>query len=421
MIKIFLFSVSTLTILTTQNCSELYQDAEQEIQELIDQKDDRIRLAIDGVFYQNSEVSGIARVWNELLKIWQSDEEFKDFDIFYLKREGTNFPKMNVSPKRLISMRPFAYGEQNQLTEETNLQVILENHRIDIFMSTYYSKPLNNHFPYLALLYDMIPEITDIMHDIQFLKKKWFSNASRALSISEYSANLACEVFYKKSAPCKKGVTIAYPGVDPNFTLKNEEEIKKTLNKYDLMKKYFLFVGLGDGYKNCELIAKTLAQYPDEWFDDYDFVQISGKPNCFKNEFFEKRSSNYRFLSNLSNQELQSLYAGAHSVVYPSRHEGFGLPIVESQASGVPIIIQRTSVLPEIAGEAAIYYEENTPQSLYEAMKKSEDISLREEIIEKGLELSKEFTWLRFARIMADEIRAVYADNYLNKRLILKG
>jgi glycosyltransferase involved in cell wall biosynthesis len=96
---------------------------------------------------------------------------------------------------------------------------------------------------------------------------------------------------------------------------------------------------------------------------------------------------------------LRCLYSHADLFVFPSRYEGFGLPVLEAMACGVSVITSNATALPEVAGDAAILINPEDPEELAEAMiRVLEDKSLRETLQEKGIERAREFTWAQTAR-----------------------
>jgi glycosyltransferase involved in cell wall biosynthesis len=98
-------------------------------------------------------------------------------------------------------------------------------------------------------------------------------------------------------------------------------------------------------------------------------------------------------------QELPLWYNAAQLFVYPSRFEGFGLPVLEAMACGTPVITTNVASLPEVAGDAALFVSPDDEAQLVEAMRCAlGDESLRQEMVAKGLARSAEFTWARTAR-----------------------
>jgi glycosyltransferase involved in cell wall biosynthesis len=96
--------------------------------------------------------------------------------------------------------------------------------------------------------------------------------------------------------------------------------------------------------------------------------------------------------------ELQSLYQSASVLLFPSLEEGFGIPVLEAMANGLPVVASRTASLPEAGGEAALYVDPHDPQDIAEKVLRAvEDPELRRSMIQRGLERAREFSWQRVA------------------------
>jgi glycosyltransferase involved in cell wall biosynthesis len=92
------------------------------------------------------------------------------------------------------------------------------------------------------------------------------------------------------------------------------------------------------------------------------------------------------------------LYAGATAFICPSLYEGFGMPVLEAMAAGVPVLTSNTSALPEVSGDAAILIDPTDTQAIAESLVRSaNDPTLRRDLIERGLAHVQSFTWERCA------------------------
>ena len=98
----------------------------------------------------------------------------------------------------------------------------------------------------------------------------------------------------------------------------------------------------------------------------------------------------------VDHEGLASLYRGAACLVFPSRYEGFGLPVLESMASGTPVVASRAGAVPEVAGEAAVLVEPGDAEALAQGIR--EVLDDRDRFVAAGLARAKQFTWAETAR-----------------------
>jgi glycosyltransferase involved in cell wall biosynthesis len=97
-------------------------------------------------------------------------------------------------------------------------------------------------------------------------------------------------------------------------------------------------------------------------------------------------------------EELRFLYQSASVLLFPSWEEGFGLPVLEAMANGLPVVASRTASLPEVGGDAALYVDPHDPRDLGEKVRRAvEDSELREKMVRQGLERARQFSWQRVA------------------------
>jgi glycosyltransferase involved in cell wall biosynthesis len=113
-----------------------------------------------------------------------------------------------------------------------------------------------------------------------------------------------------------------------------------------------------------------------------------------------------RFPARVSNNELEGLWALARAFVFPSLYEGFGLPVLEAMARGVPAACSDASSLPEVAGDAALLFDPHDESVIAEALRRLlNDPALRESLRTRGLARVAEFTWERTARLTLESYR----------------
>jgi len=185
-----------------------------------------------------------------------------------------------------------------------------------------------------------------------------------------------------------------------------EEGIPKEKKpNYDISSEFFLFVSSLEPGKNARLIREV--------YQLAESKQINLPPLLLAGTRFPGVAhegpppQNWRFLGHQTDEALVYLYRRALALLFPSKYEGFGLPVVEAQALGCPVICSRVASLPEVGGEAA-YYSEMTPAAYLEAMLRlMRDGPLRRELVEKGKAHSAKFSWSKCARETVEVYRHV--------------
>ncbi len=175
-------------------------------------------------------------------------------------------------------------------------------------------------------------------------------------------------------------ITVIYEAPSGDFKPQPEDKIRKFREKYNLPDKFVLAIG-GIGERRNLSRVKEAAK-------DYSLV-IAGQS-----------------LPWLGIDELELLYNCATALLYPSLYEGFGLPILDSFACGLPVISSNVSAMPEVGGEAALYVDPLKTEDIKNKLDMvMGDKSLREDMIKKGFERVKLFSWEKAARETAEVYR----------------
>lgn len=162
---------------------------------------------------------------------------------------------------------------------------------------------------------------------------------------------------------------------------------------------YVLYVGMRRLYKNFAVLADAFGRSL-KLREQYDLICVGGEP-----EFTESLIGVHCKRVQASDEELAALYAGATAFVCPSRYEGFGLPIIEAMNCGCPVVTTRCGSLPEIAGDAAEYFDPDCTDELIDVLERvTKDSVVRARMICIGRQRAARFTWDRCVK----ETLAVY-------------
>ena len=113
-----------------------------------------------------------------------------------------------------------------------------------------------------------------------------------------------------------------------------------------------------------------------------------------------------RFLGRIEDADLPGLYAAATAFIFPSKYEGFGLPVLEAMACGTPVACSNNSSLPEVAGDAALLFNPQNISEISQTMEQlSTNVALRQQLSQRGLAQAQRFTWRRTAEATLDVYR----------------
>ncbi|MDD3037273.1 glycosyltransferase family 1 protein [Bacteroides sp.] len=163
---------------------------------------------------------------------------------------------------------------------------------------------------------------------------------------------------------------------------------------------FVLYVGARDSYKKFDLVVQGLA--------DLDLcLVIVGSPLTDNEQHMLLQylgKERYYYTGNITNDELNVLYNNAYALLYPSAYEGFGLPVLEAQSAGCPVVAYRSSSIPEIIGTDRLLMNHLTVKELTQKLKLLENSSFRESVINEGLHNSSHFSWDN----MYTNIREIY-------------
>ncbi len=201
-------------------------------------------------------------------------------------------------------------------------------------------------------------------------------------------------------------IRVLYSGVDARFRPDVSEKSKARVRELTRGKPYLLSVGTIQPRKNyaklIEVYAKLIhnSQLP---IDNCQLI-ICGSRGWMYEDVFETPkhlgiAERVMFADFFSDDDLPALYALATLFVYPSLYEGFGLPVAEAMACGTPVVTSNASSLPEVAGDAALYFDPRDADAMADAIRLAlSDEHLRAELRAKGFAQAKKFSWDKAAR-----------------------
>jgi glycosyltransferase involved in cell wall biosynthesis len=234
-------------------------------------------------------------------------------------------------------------------------------------------------------------------------------HAGKIITVSDFTKQEIISLYPQTKAA--KIITI-HNGYDVEGyqPLNQPEKTQEILNKYGLEAPYFLYAGRLDKKKNTPALIEALAILRESQPQIKEKLVLIGNAGYGYDEvkymIEEFGLENDVFMPGWVNEEdLPYIFAAASAFIFPSKHEGFGIPVLQSLACGVPAAVSDIPVLREVASDAVLYFNQNDKQAIANTMIKIiGDQKLREELRAKGLARARQFSWEKCARETLKEI-----------------
>jgi glycosyltransferase involved in cell wall biosynthesis len=195
-------------------------------------------------------------------------------------------------------------------------------------------------------------------------------------------------------------ITVAYPGLDPAISrVEDPAEISRVKTKHHIDGDYLLYLGTIQPRKNLSRLIEAFSQLPNANRQ----LLLAGKPGWYSDQLIQQANDRVHFMGYVNAADKNALLSGATAFVFPSLYEGFGFPVLEALACGVPVLCSNTSSLPEVAGDAALLVNpllvDDIARGLHEI---TANVDLRKTLIERGYRQAQTFTWQACADSVLD-------------------
>jgi len=243
------------------------------------------------------------------------------------------------------------------------------------------------------------------------LSTRW--NARAAAHLLADSEATKADLVASYGTPADK-ITVAYPGYDESLSpVRDPAAIAGAKARYGIAGDYFLYLGTLQPRKNLSLLISAFVA-----LKPLPTLVLAGRRGWLYDDLLAQTvrlrlEDRVLFPGYIPQADKAALLSGALAFVFPSLYEGFGLPVLEAQACGCPVICSNTSSLPEAAGEGALLVDPTDSSALAEGMARlRDDPALRASLVERGFANLRRFSWKRCARTVLAAIEQLTSPHY---------
>lgn len=367
-----------------------------------------MHIVVDARFV-GPQQTGLGRYTEELLKSLEKIDRQDRYTVL-LRREALDYyrPRAKNFTTAEADFQWYTFGEQIGMLK------VLRRLRPDLVHFCHFNVPLTYRRPFVVTIHDLIKdefkgqESTTRSRFVYTLKHRAYSWVSRhAILRSRYiltpSGASRQKILQRYRVPGDK-VIVTHEAADERFaryrTLQVTDAERASLTKkYHLKFPFLLYVGNAYPYKNLDRLLSALKLLP---------TPINLVNPCARSVFYDRLAAvaKQKGLADrvilpgfVPDEDLAKLYRLAVAYVFPSLSEGFGLPLLEAQMAGLPVVASNAPPLPEIGGDGALYFNPHDVNEMARQVERiSKDEALRRQLIERGNANTKRFSWDRTAQ-----------------------
>ena len=321
-----------------------------------------------------------------------------------------------------IQATPFAFSQQWQVAH--SLQQLSKGQSTLCFHSPYYLMPYWLGVPTVLTVHDLIPIL---LPETVSSRARLFFRLTHRLALRSADRIIAVSAATERDLARafdidETRITVIPHGVERRFHPQPQPEIERVQTAYDLPARFILYLGINKPHKNLVGLIQAYAMLPactpplviaGPWDTRY--------PEAKQHVARLQLTKRVRFLGPVNNVDLPGLYSAATVFVFPSRYEGFGFPVLEAMACGTPVVCSNVSSLPEVAGEAASYFDPSQPSAIAtQLLSLLQSDSLCQMYAARGIQRALQFTWEQTASATIALYRSVTPHgrfpDYTNKK-----
>ncbi len=365
------------------------------------------KIGIDARFY-GPVGKGLGRYTQEVVDNLLEIDHENEYVIFLGKENFDSFHTKNSKAKKVL-----ADVRWYTLAEQILMPYYIWKEKIDLMHFHHFNVPILCPTKFAVTIHDLIlikfpslraTKLSPILYKIKnyaykLVLKFAVKKSEKIIAVSGFTKNDILENF--KISPNK--VVVTYEGVSEK--LKNEKSSQENiLDSLGIKKPYLLYVGNAYPHKNLEWLIDSFFDFRND-FPDYQLVLVGKEDYFYKrlknsllvypDELFSKRVI---FPGYVSDEQLISFFKNAKAYVFPSKYEGFGIPPLEAMANDCPVLSSNAASMPEILGEAALYFDPESKDQLRSVFNALKDEEIINNLKEKGRAQVEKYSWKNCAR-----------------------
>jgi glycosyltransferase involved in cell wall biosynthesis len=370
-----------------------------------------MNVVIDGIIYRLQALGGISRIFNEILpRMCNIDGSLhitlliSGNHIQALPAHG-NIHDVSLPQAQRFLLPGFLWRPLVPKIQQLIYTLFLKELQKQIWHSSYYTLPDSWKGPLVITVPDMAHERYPELFgkegkEFRKLKQRCIHNADAIITISE-TVRGDIQEYYSVD---RNKIRVIQLGCSDVFSHSKNSESD---NNFNIKKPFLLYVGINSKYKNVSLFLKAYSRWNHSI--DVDIV-IAGRPWSHNqiNELLELNIRSKVFLlGNVDDNTLKKLYHRAVAFVFPSLHEGFGIPLLEAMACGCPIVASKIPSTIEVAGECPVYFDPQDSDSMINAFEIALTEGRNSARVEKGFEIIKHYSWDKAAQQTLEVYRSL--------------
>lgn len=379
-----------------------------------------VRVLYDHQIFHFQRYGGISRYFTELIKVYLTSGAIEPLlpfrysaNEYLLKLNGPfTFQRPSFIGEFNFPLKRGLWSVRNRLfpsfdsSKKNEAEVIqrLRSGTFDIYHPTYYD---NKYFNYLDgqkvvitihdLIYELYPKYFDPqeVRDVLKGKRDAINRADHIIVVSESVKKDLITWYHVR----EQDITVIHHG--PPMVPEQRESSDKWAHA--LPERFILFVGTRTGYKNFEFMLSALQEIIVK--DPKLYVICTGHAFTFKERAMIRTLQLQKKILHMSvsDSELYQLFTLASLFIFPSLYEGFGIPVLEAMKYGCPAVLSNRSSLPEVGGDAALYFDPENASSIAAAVQDClSNSELRLSLIARGKKRADQFSWERAAQQTED-------------------